>query len=103
MTAVLAPITRFWRGEVPLARAFWLWGVLGGGIVNLSFSILALSVLSTGAPSWLALAVFVTPIPWNLVLLLGVWRSSERAEVRKEHAQMARLAMVVWVVALSVL
>ncbi len=77
--------------------------MVGGGIVNLSVSILALAVLTSGAPSWLALAVFVTPIPWNLVLLLGVWRSSERAEVRTEHAQMARLAMVVWVVALSLL
>lgn len=96
-------ISEFWRGEVPLGRAFWLWGIVGGGMVSLASSLLAVAVLANGGPGWLALAAFAAHLPWNLVLLIGVWRSSEPQKVRKDIAQVARLAMVVWVIALSVL
>jgi len=42
-------------------------------------------------------------IPWNLVLLLGVWRSAERTEISRDTAWLTRLVMLVWVVVLSVL
>ena len=93
----------FWRGDVPLGRAFWLWGIVGGGVASLVCSLLAMAVLINGGPGWVAAAVFAAHLPWNLVLLVGVWRSSERAGVRREMAQAARLTIVVWVLAISVL
>ena len=91
----------FWRGNVPLSRAFWAWGILGGAVVSALFSILALILLVNEAPGWLASLIFAAHIPWNIVLLIGVWRSSERSEVSREVATAARLAMAVWVVVLS--
>ncbi|HXV23103.1 MAG TPA: hypothetical protein VED46_02475 [Alphaproteobacteria bacterium] len=92
----------FWRGDLPLGRAFWLWGILGGGIVSLASTLLALGILAGGGSGWLALAGFAAHIPWNLVLLVGIWRSSARPGIRPEVAQMARLAIVAWVIVLSV-
>jgi hypothetical protein len=102
MTGAFRAVAEFWRGDIPLARAFWLWGILGGGIVSLASTLLALAVLAGGAPGWLSVAVFAAHIPWNLVLLIGVWRSSDRVEVRRDFAQAARLLMVAWVLLLSV-
>jgi hypothetical protein len=103
MAAPIEALKQFWRGEVPLGRAFWIWGILGGGFVSLVSTLLAVAILDRDGPNWLALLAFAAHIPWNLVLLVGVWRSSGRPEVRQEMAQMARLTMVVWILALSVI
>ncbi len=100
-TASMRAIVDFWRGEVPLSRAFWRWGILGGAIVSLFSTVLALALLVADAPAWLAALVFAAHIPWNLVLFVGVWRSTERTEVSRETAHLARLTILVWVVALS--
>jgi len=96
-------IVEFWRGELPLGRAFWLWGILGGAVVSLVSTVLALMLLAAHAPAWLAVLVLIAHLPWNLVLLIGVWRSAGRGETSREIANLARMAIVVWVVVLSVL
>jgi hypothetical protein len=94
-------IVEFWRGGLPLGRAFWLWGILGGGIVSLFATLLALMLLAAGAPAWLAALVFAAHIPWNLMLLVGVWRSAGRPGVSRATANLARLVILLWVVVLS--
>lgn len=96
-------IVRFWRGELPLGRAFWLWGILGGAVVSLVATLLALTLLAAHAPAWLVVLVFVAHLPWNLVLLVGVWRSAGRGETSRETANLARMTILAWVVALSLL
>lgn len=96
-------MVEFWRGGLPLGRAFWLWGILGGGVVSLFATLLALMLLAVGARAWLAVLVFAAHIPWNLVLLVGVWRSAGRPEVSPAAASLTRLIILAWVVALCVL
>jgi hypothetical protein len=96
-------IVEFWRGGLPLGRAFWLWGILGGGIVSLVTTLIALMLVAAGAPAWLAVVVLAAHIPWNIVLLVGVWRSAGRPEVGHAVANLARLTILVWVVVLSLL
>ena len=64
-------IVELWRGGLPLGRAFWLWGVLGGAAVGLSSTLLAVALLAAEAPAWLAALAFAAHLPWNLVLLVG--------------------------------
>jgi hypothetical protein len=96
-------VLEFWRGGLPLGRALWLWGILGGGVVNLFSTLLAVALLAAGASLWLAALVFVAHIFWNLVLLVGVWRSAAQPEVARGTATLARLTMLAWVVVLSLL
>jgi hypothetical protein len=103
LEAELRTIVEFFRGDLPLARAFWFWGILGGGIVSLFATLLALTLMAAGAPAWLGMLVFVAHIPWNLVLLVGVWRSAGRPEVSPAAANLARLVILAWVVVISLL
>jgi hypothetical protein len=96
-------VVELWRGGLPLGRAFWLWGVLGGAAVGLSSTLLAAILLAAEAPAWLAALAFAAHLPWNLVLLVGVWRSAGQPEVDRDAALLARAVMLGWVVALSVL
>ena len=96
-------IVKFFRGGLPLGRAFWLWGILGGAVVSLSATLLALTLLAAGAPAWLAVLVFAAHIPWNLVLLVGVWRSAGQPGVSPATANLARFVILAWAVALSLL
>ena len=96
-------VVEFWRGGLPLGRAFWLWGVLGRGLVELLATAFALALVVAGAPSWVIVLVFIAHVPWSLVLLVGVWRSAGRTEVGRDTAHLARLAILGWVVALSLL
>jgi hypothetical protein len=96
-------MVEFLHGGVPLGRAFWGWGILGGGIVSLFSTLAALALMAAGAPAWLAVLVFAAHIPWNLVLLVGVWRSAGRPEVSPAAANFARIVILAWVAALSLL
>jgi hypothetical protein len=55
---VMHSIVGFWRGDVSLGRAFWLWGVLGGGVVSLFTTVFTLALVTAGAPAGLAALVF---------------------------------------------
>ena len=94
-------LIEFWRGNLPLRRAFWGWGILGGGVFSLFSTLLALVLLAAEAPAWLAMVVYAAHIPWNLVLLVGIWRSSYQRGVSRETAYGARLIILAWLVALS--
>ena len=96
-------IVELWRGELPLGRAFWSWGVLGGAAVGLFSTLLALALLAAEAPAWLAALAWAAHLPWNLVLLVGTWRSAGRPEVGRDTAFLARAFILGWVVALSLL
>jgi hypothetical protein len=96
-------IGELWRGALPLGRAFWLWGVLGGAVVSLFSTLLAVALLAAEAPIWLAALAFAAHLPWNLVLLVGVWRSAGRPEIDRGTALLARTFILGWVVALSLL
>ena len=96
-------IVEFLRGGLPLGRAFWLWGILGGGIVSLFSTLLALTLIAASAPAWLAVLAFAAHIPWNLMLLVSIWRSAGRPEVSPAAANLARTVILAWVVVLSLL
>ena len=71
--------------------------------MELLTTLLALTLVVAGAPTWVVVLAFVAHVPWNLVLLVGVWRSAGRPEVGRDTAHLARLAILGWVVALSLL
>jgi hypothetical protein len=93
----------FWAGRLPLGQAFWLWGIIGGGVVNFFVTLLALALITFRVPGWAALLVMLAPIPWNIGLAVGVWRSAGRPGVGSELAALARTLIVGWVVLMSML
>lgn len=70
--------SRRWRGQVPLAVLLWRDMVGIGTAVNLAASILALAAVMQEAPGWLAVALHLLPMPYNLFLCAVLWRLPAR-------------------------
>jgi hypothetical protein len=95
----VSTLGRLWRGELPLAQAFWTWAVLGALLVNGTTSLAFLALLARGW-TWAALLVgYALSVPYNVMVLVGVWRSAERD--RSVLAAAARLLALVWLALLS--
>ena len=92
---------RLWRGEVPLASAFWSYAVIGGTALNAAATLLAMAVLTMDAPALLALLAFALPIPYNLLVLVAIWRSANAYQGPRLWADLARIAGLLWAVAAS--
>jgi hypothetical protein len=91
-----------WSGELPLGEAFWTWAIGIALLVNLTTSLLFLALITVDRP-WAALFVgYVLSVPYNVVALVGVWRSADRYEGARMHADLARIVTLVAMVLLSV-
>ncbi len=89
------------RGDLPLGEAFWTWMVTLGLIVNVVSTILFL-VLITMDQAWLALFVgYGLAVPYNLLAVVGVWRSAARYQGPRIHADLARGVSLVLMAVLS--
>lgn len=90
-----------WRGDLPLHDAFWTWAVLVGLAVNVTTSILFLILLSIDWP-WSALVVgYAFSVPYNIVVVVGVWRSAARNAGPPWQADLARSVTVILMSILS--
>ena len=86
----MSKLLALWRGDLPLDVAFWSWTVLGGLLVNISTSIGFLALISADL-TWPAVFVgYGLSVPYNVVALVGVWRSTANYEGPPVYGQLAR-------------
>ena len=64
------------RGDIPLIILLVRDMLIVGTAINFVFLGLAVAALEIGYPDWLALIVFLLPLPYNFFLWVAVWRSS---------------------------
>ena len=95
-TGARARIGALWAGAVPLPVAFWRHAIVHGFVVNLVATLAMLVLLAMDAPGWLALAVHLMPLPYNVLFLVAVWRSAARWSGPSAWADAARVAVTVW-------
>lgn len=90
-----------WRGDLQLGDAFWKWAVLGALLIYVTTTILFLILISADHP-WPALIVgYAFSIPYNIVALVGVWRSAARHNGLALHADLARWSSLILLTILS--
>lgn len=95
-------VTRLWTGNVPLAQAVWHYAVIYGLLINAVSSLISFALFTTDVSPLFGLAAIVAPIPYNLLVVVAVWRSADRYEGPSGRAELARLATLVWMILLSV-
>ena len=84
-----------WLGELPLNEAFWTWAICVGLLVNVATSALFLAMLTADRP-WAALLFGYAPsIPYNLLAVVGVWRSAKRYQGPAGYAELARSVTII--------
>lgn len=87
-------LSRYLTGTVPLGRVFFVDMLLTGTLVNLGTGIAALAAFATDFPDWAAIAIFLLPLPYNVLLSISVWRSAAREPTRGRD--MARIGAAAW-------
>jgi hypothetical protein len=92
-------LATLWAGEVPLGEVFWTYAVAGGLLVNAVGTVLCLWALSVGASLLFIYLPMAAPIPYNLFMLVAVWRSAARYTGPRERADLARAAIILWTAA----
>lgn len=92
---------RYARGEVPLARVFFHDMLLVGTIVNIVTGGLALAFYAGGLPGWLSLAIFISPLPYNIALCTFVWQSAARNP--SGWSDFARAGSALWLLAVLII
>lgn len=105
MRAVRAALTglgRLWRGELPLDEAFWTWAVVGGITVNLLTSILFVILMLADQPILALLVGYGLSVPYNILVVIGVWQSAARYPGDARLAALARFVTVTGMTLLSV-
>ena len=90
-----------WSGDLPLGEAFWTYAVGVGLAVNLITSLLFLVLISWDRPLAALFVGYALSVPYNVVALVGVWRSAARYEGARIHADLARIVTLVGMVLLS--
>jgi hypothetical protein len=97
----MTKLRALWAGELPLGEAFWTFAIGIGLLVNLLTTALFLALLTLDRP-WAALVVgYVLPVPYNVVALVGVWRSAARHQGKALYAKLARIVAPVVMLLLS--
>lgn len=87
---------RLWRGELSLADAFWTHAIILVAVANLAATVAALGLLAAGWPPAAAVVVWLSPVPYVIVAVVGVWRSSEAAGTGRITAMLARWTAAIW-------
>lgn len=85
-----------WRGQLPLARAFWEFAFLYVALANVCATGAAFAMLAADMPTVLAVVVFLLPLPYVVVAVVGVWRSAAAYPGPPHWAMLARYSSVVW-------
>ena len=101
--AIKRRLRALWTGGIPLPEAFWWYGIALSLILNGLATIAALAIANIGAPGWLIVTVHLSPLPYNLLALVAVWRSAANWHGAPRWATLARLVIVVWLAAATAL
>jgi hypothetical protein len=92
-----------WSGDLPLGEAFWTYAVVIGITVNLITTLLFLVLLSWDRPLAALFVGYALAVPYNLVALVGVWRSAARYGGGRLRADLARIVSLIGMVLLSLI
>ncbi len=98
----VSELHRLWSGEMPLDRAFWTYAVVGGLLVNVTTSVLFLMFVSADQPLAALVAGYGISVPYNLVVLVGVWRAAGHQESDRAWANLARIVTLVGMIIFTV-
>jgi|TARA_B100000315_G_scaffold259071_1_gene313474 hypothetical protein len=93
---------RLWHGELALQNAFWNWAVFGGFTINVASSGLFLFLIMADRPISALIVGYTFSVPYNVIVLVGVWRSADQFTGERRWADLARIVTVVGMVLLSV-
>ena len=98
-------IKKFSQGKVSLGVSFWVWYVIGGGVLSLPFWIIPDAALDSDGLAIFMVFYFIFMLVAVIFLMIGVWRSAEEyKKIKRKKKQGAGWGMAAQVyIVLSVI
>ena len=87
---------KFWDGDLSLPLSFWIFGFLMSIPVGLLIGVFAILI---GAPDNV---MFAFVLPWQVFIIVGIWRSSDKYKGPKVWAILTKIMMVLTAIRLVV-
>lgn len=97
----MTAIGRLWRGQMPLANAFWDWAVIGGLLVNLTTSLGFYLLLTEDLTVPALLVGYGLSLPYNFLVTVGVWRCASAHRGSRQAADLAKIVTLIGMIVLS--
>lgn len=94
-------IARLWRGEHDLHDTFWRYTILVGLAVNVVTSIGFMVLVTYEMPLVAALVGYGLSIPYNIFILIALWRSAGAYKGPSFTATFMRVTGIVWMAFLT--
>jgi hypothetical protein len=101
MRKLLGKLRALWAGELPLSEAFWTYAVNIGLLVNVTTTLLFFALIAADRPFAALFVGYACSVPYNVVAVVGVWRSAARHPGERIHAELARIVSLVGMILLS--
>lgn len=92
-------VSDLWNGRIPLGRVFWEYSIAYGTILNLITTLAAFAAFASDWPDAIGIAIFFLPAPYNLLMIISVWKSAARYPGPAIWATLARAFVIVWAAA----
>jgi hypothetical protein len=90
------PVVRLWRGEIGMARTYWIWCTMVLGSISVILSAILLEVYHfTGSSFLIALRVAVSLV-FSCFLVVSLWRSARNNKGPRRWRFLARTACVLF-------
>ena len=99
--ALIQRIKHVWNGDLPLRETFWQYAVFYGLFVNVLTDVLFYALLVNDANVGLLALAFAIPIPYNIFVVVAVWRSAGHYPGPDRWKDFARFGTVTWIVFLT--
>ena len=96
MRQMTSAIGDLWRGEMPLGQVFWSFTLVFGTLFNILATGVGLVAMAGGMPAPAAVAFHLLPLPYNFLVLVGVWRSADSFLGHPFIATAARVTAAAW-------
>jgi hypothetical protein len=96
----VAHLVALWKGNIPLSEAFWGYAIVYGTVANIAATAAAIAAVAIGLPDVVAIGLFLVPVPYILTAVVGVVRSADRYRESPKWAGMAKVAVIIWGVAM---
>jgi hypothetical protein len=85
-----------WRGDIPLGQAFWEYAIAYGTSANIAATMAAVAAVAAGLPDVVSVGLFLIPVPYILIAVVGVIRSAKSYQGPGMLAVLARAAVIIW-------
>jgi len=79
-----------------MARVFWEYAIGFGTLANLITTALAFGTYLATGSVLLGVIIFLLPLPYNVLIVVAVWRSANRYRGPPIWAMLARIVVVAW-------